>query len=281
MAAGAPFWLGVAAACTHPLDVTKMRMQTMPVVEGNTRPGMIWTLRKSIHKDGVSSIYQGISAALLRQLTYSMVRIGSYEGIKAKITNGKKPSTSQLVLAGALAGGLGGIAGNPADIVLVRMTSDAVLPPNQRRCYGHAIDGVLRIVREEGTTALARGIVPNTIRAMLMTSSQMASYDVCKQFLMTNSSFQFKDGPWLHFVSSSVAGLVATTVCSPADVIKSKVMAHKNGNIVEVIRTSLRNEGPRFLFAGWTPSFIRLAPNTVLLFIFLEQLKKSWKQYAA
>ena len=63
---------------------------------------------------------------------------------------------------------------------------------------------------------------------------------------------------------------------------------------MKVLRRSLRDEGPRFLFRGWTPAFIRLGPNTVLLFVFFEvgsygqlevmpsdffslkQLKKGW-----
>lgn len=40
--------------------------------------------------------------------------------------------------------------------------------------------------------------------------------------------------------------------------------------MMEVVTTSLRTEGVRFLFKGWTPAFVRLAPNTVLLFVFLE-----------
>lgn len=64
---------------------------------------------------------------------------------------------------------------------------------------------------------------------------------------------------------------------------------------IEVLSTSLRNEGFRFLFKGWTPAFIRLGPNTIFMFVFLEvwglratadmhclilvlqQLKKGWR----
>ena len=38
----------------------------------------------------------------------------------------------------------------------------------------------------------------------------------------------------------------------------------------EILRESLQKEGPRFLFKGWTPAFMRLGPNTVLLFVFME-----------
>lgn len=159
-----------------------------------------------------------------------MVRIGAYETIKGRMTNGqcylpitytwvlnhrvgKKPSTSQLVISGAVAGGLGGVAGNPADIVLVRMTTDARLPAEKQRNYRNAIDGVIRIVRDEGASALMRGVGPNTVsthskaadsqdlpqrhvgslttrcilqvRAVLMTSSQMAT---CVAFGLCSSS---------------------------------------------------------------------------------------------
>ncbi|KAG8886839.1 Mitochondrial dicarboxylate transporter [Tulasnella sp. 332] len=232
-------------------------------------------MRLAIAEGGLSSIFQGLSASILRQMTYSMVRIGAYETIKARMTNGKKPSTTQLIISGAFAGGLGGVAGNPADIVLVRMTTDARLPPEKQRNYRNAIDGVIRIVRDEGASALMRGVGPNTARAMLMTSSQMATYDVTKNYLMMTShpKIRLKDGLALHIVASGVAGLVATTICSPADVIKSRIMAKENGSLTQLIRKSLRNEGPQFLFKGWTPSFMRLAPNTILLFVILEQLK--------
>lgn len=96
-----------------------------------------------------------------------------------------------------------------------------------------------------------------------------------------------KDGLLLHATASTVSGLVATStsieeflfpahgtaiiaICSPADVIKSRIMARKNGSIAELMKRSLRDEGPSFLFKGWTPAFVRLGPNTVLLFVFLE-----------
>ena len=43
-----------------------------------------------------------------------------------------------------------------------------------------------------------------------------------------------------------------------------------NKSSLEVLRQALREEGPKFLLKGWTPAFIRLGPNTVLLFVFFE-----------
>lgn len=47
-------------------------------------------------------------------MTYSLVRIGAYEEFKARLARDGKPSTFQLLMAATVAGGLGGVAGNPA-----------------------------------------------------------------------------------------------------------------------------------------------------------------------
>lgn len=69
-----PFWLGGAAACvaacfTHPLDVTKTRMQT-----AKARQGLVVSFLGAAKSEGIMSLYTGLSASLLRQMTYSVVR---------------------------------------------------------------------------------------------------------------------------------------------------------------------------------------------------------------
>ena len=46
-----------------------------------------------------------------------------------------------------------------------------------------------------------------------------------------------------------------------------------SGSTLTVIRNSLRNEGPMFIFKGWLPAWTRLNPTTILIFLTLEQLK--------
>ena len=59
------------------------------------------------------------------------------------------------------------------DIILVRMTSDSTRPPEQRYNYKHALDGLVRLVKEEGLKGLTRGLTPNTVRtARFFTSDQ-------------------------------------------------------------------------------------------------------------
>ncbi|KAI0825231.1 dicarboxylic acid transporter [Trametes gibbosa] len=282
-----PFWLGgvgatMAACCTHPLDLAKVRMQTIDSEAGAIRPNTVSILGMTVRETGFRSLYTGLSASVLRQMTYSLVRLGAYEEMKVALSKDGPAPGSHLLVAAMFAGALGGLAGNPADILLVRMTSDFVRPPAERYNYSNALSGVVRLVRDEGVHGLFRGLGTNMTRAVLMNGSQVCSYDLFKSMLLRNRvplvDYQLKDGLLLHTISSVLAGTVATTVCAPADVLRSRLMsAHGKSQPIQILKTALREEGPRFLFKGWTPAFIRLGPNTVFMFVFFEQLKKGWR----
>ena len=173
-------------------------------------------------------------------------------------------------------GFLGGIAGNPADVLNVRMQNDMSLPAAQRRNYKNAVDGLFRMSREEGWRSLFRGVWPNSFRAVLMTASQLASYDGFKRLLLEKAGME--DGLTTHFTASFLAGFVATTVCSPVDVIKTRVMSAKEKEgLLVLLRRTVAYEGVGWMFRGWVPSFVRLGPHTIATFLFLEQHKKIYR----
>lgn len=60
----------------------------MPPLPSGRKPTMFSTLRYTVRKTGWASIYTGISACLLRQMSYSLVRIGTYESIKRPFMKG-------------------------------------------------------------------------------------------------------------------------------------------------------------------------------------------------
>jgi dicarboxylate transporter 10 len=214
-------------------------------------------------------------------LTYSTTRFGVYEELKEKFANKStkaQPSFLTLVSMASVSGFLGGVAGNPADVLNVRMQHDAALPAAERRNYKHAIDGLSRMVKEEGAASLWKGVWPNSMRAVLMTASQLASYDLFKRLLLAHTSLQ--DNLTTHFSASLAAGFVATTICSPVDVIKTRIMSAKateKKSIVRLLGEAYKAEGLGWMFRGWVPSFIRLGPHTIATFVFLEQHKTLYR----
>ncbi|CAL8580452.1 Mitochondrial dicarboxylate transporter, variant 2 [Xanthoria parietina] len=238
---------------------------------------MLSTFVHILKSNGFLGLYGGLSASLLRQITYSTTRFGIYEELKSTFTTPTTtPSFPSLIAMASTSGLLGGIAGNPADVLNVRMQHDAALPPAHRRNYAHALDGLVRMTREEGPRSLFRGVAPNSMRAVLMTASQLASYDGFKALILARTPLD--DNLYTHFGASFLAGFVATTICSPVDVIKTRIMsATEKEGLRGLLGRVFRVEGVGWMFRGWVPSFVRLGPHTVVTFLFLEQHKRVWR----
>jgi len=262
-----------AACCTHPLDLIKVHMQTQ-------QEGKITVFKqamKIVKGDGVLGLYSGLSASLVRQLTYSTTRFAIYEVAKQSVApNGESiPFTKRLLMA-AVAGGCGGFVGTPGDMVNVRMQNDIKLPADQRRNYKHAIDGMARVVKEEGFSKLFSGVDWATGRAMLMTIGQLCFYDQVKMTLLATP--YFTDGIVTHITSSLTAGAIATTMTQPLDVLKTRSMNAKPGEFkgaMDLVKYTAKS-GPTAFYKGYIPAFVRLGPHTVLTFVFFEQLRMNF-----
>ncbi|XP_036853387.2 mitochondrial dicarboxylate carrier isoform X1 [Manis javanica] len=212
-----------AACCTHPLDLLKVHLQTQQEV----RLRMTGMALQVVRSDGILALYNGLSASLCRQMTYSLARFAIYETVRDQVT---KDSQGPLpfykkVLLGSISGCIGGFVGTPADMVNVRMQNDVKLPQNQRRNYAHALDGLYRVAREEGLKKLFSGATMASSRGMLVTVGQLSCYDQAKQLVL--STGYLSDGIFTHLVASFIAGGCATFLCQPLDVLKTRLMNAK------------------------------------------------------
>jgi uncharacterized membrane protein YjjP (DUF1212 family) len=269
----------VASLCTHPVDLLKVRLQVQGSASGVSAPQLgLWKTTVAVFKEGgMVALYQGLSASLLRQATYTTTRFGCYMYLRELLADSKgNLPFYQKVLASMLAGAGGAVVGTPADVTLVRMQADGRLPPEKQRRYKHAVDGLVRIVREEGFFTMWKGCLPNVFRAMFMTAGQLASYDQAKMMLLATRFF--KDDPITHFTASTIAGLIAAVITSPLDVVKSRVMnaekGYYQGSLDCTLRT-LRVEGPFAFYRGFVPYAVRLTPHTIITFLAFEQFNKA------
>ncbi|KAJ6220883.1 hypothetical protein RDWZM_006695 [Blomia tropicalis] len=266
-----------AACCTHPLDLIKVHFQTAKnsLIDGS-RPTLLSTTSKIISNDGFLSLYNGLTASLLRQLTYSTTRFGIYEVAKQQLSSdGNVPFYQRVILAG-ISGAAGGVVGSPADMINVRMQNDIKLPFNERRNYKNAIDGLIKVYQSEGSKALFKGASMATSRAIMMTIGQLSMYDQFKYLLLTYLPNVFQDNPTTHLTASTLTGAVATTLTQPLDVLKTRLMnagQNQYRSVGHCIGELYQQSGVIGFFKGYIPAFIRLAPHTILTFVFLEQLR--------
>ncbi|CAK7208060.1 Mitochondrial dicarboxylate transporter [Sporothrix eucalyptigena] len=250
-----PFWFGGSASCPA----------------AASRPSFSGTVRGIFYTRGILGFYDGLSASLLRQLTYATVRFAVYEDLKQRFlsspsSSSTKPTLLQLGAIASVSGFLGGLAGNPADVLNVRMQHDRSLTPSQRKNYRNALDGLIRMAREEGIrSSWTRGWLPNTTRAVVQTVCQLASYDSIKHVLLDYTPMG--DSLPTHLTASCLAGVIAATATNPIDVIKTRVMSSAKGqgqtgqqSMFGLVRQLYQDSGVLWMFKGWLPSFLRLGP---------------------
>uniref|UniRef100_A0A8C1TN72 Si:ch1073-100f3.2 n=1 Tax=Cyprinus carpio TaxID=7962 RepID=A0A8C1TN72_CYPCA len=228
-----------AACCTHPLDLIKVHLQTQQEVKMR----MTGMAMQVVRSDGVLALYNGLSASLCRQMTYSMTRFAIYETVRDKISSqnqGPMPFYQKILLA-AFGGLTGGFIGTPADMV----------------------NGIRKLF---SGASMAAG------RGAMVTVGQLSCYDQAKQLVLGTGLMT--DNIFTHFVASFIAGGCATVLCQPMDVVKTRLMNSK-GEYRGVIHclSDTGKLGPKAFYKGLVPAGIRLIPHTVLTFIFLEQLR--------
>ncbi|XP_062077032.1 mitochondrial uncoupling protein 5-like [Humulus lupulus] len=306
----------VAGASTHPLDLIKVRMQLQgepslaapnPAMQPLIRPAMagnisIPALRMVeppprvgpvsigvgiVRSEGVAALFSGVSATILRQTLYSATRMGLYEVLRGKWTDPETGNFSlpRKIAAGLVAGGVGAAVGNPADVAMVRMQADGRLPINERRNYKSVVDAIGQMSKSEGVTSLWRGSALTVNRAMIVTASQLASYDQIKEMILEKGVM--RDGIGTHVTASFAAGFVAAVASNPVDVIKTRVMNMRveagapppySGALDCALKT-VKAEGPMALYKGFIPTISRQGPFTVVLFVTLEQIRKVLKDF--
>nr|CAH7754356.1 unnamed protein product [Callosobruchus chinensis] len=272
-------WMG-ATVFVQPLDLIKNRMQ---LSKGKEYPTSLHAARGIIAKEGFFGLYNGLSAGLFRQATYTTARLGIYTFLfdKAKSSDGKPPGFAVKAIIGMISGMCGAFVGTPAEVALIRMTADGRLPPAERRNYSNVFNALSRIVKEEGVLTLWRGAVPTMGRAMVVNAAQLASYSQAKQLLVEN--LKLSEGIFLHFVASMISGLITTAASMPVDIAKTRIQNMKTidgkpefKGPLDVLGKVIRNEGVFALWKGFMPYYFRLGPHTVLTFIFLEQMNAAY-----
>jgi len=261
-----------ATLCVQPMDLVKNRMQTNPGLSVGSCVGQI------IKTDGITGLWTGLGAGLLRQCSYTTVRLGVYRQLEERFT---AKTFGEKLGMGATAGFIGSLFGNPAEVTLIRMCADGNLPADQRRGYTSVGNALSRIVREEGVLTLWRGATPTIARAIVVNAAQLGTYSQAKE--SAKKMMNMSEGIPLHFTAAMISGLVTTIASMPVDIVKTRLQNQKivDGvpeykGVIDVFGRIIKNEGFFSLWKGFLPYYFRLGPHTVITFILVEQLKNAY-----
>lgn len=107
----------LATIFVQPLDLIKNRMQLSKTKEYKTS---FHAFRGIVVKEGFFALYNGISAGLLRQATYTTTRLGIYTWLfdQMKSSDGKPPGFFTKAAIGMASGVCGAFVGKFTSIIL-------------------------------------------------------------------------------------------------------------------------------------------------------------------
>ncbi|THH29191.1 hypothetical protein EUX98_g4993 [Antrodiella citrinella] len=292
-----------ASGVTNPFDIIKVRQQLRTQKPGAAHNAFWMIGRGMVRTEGVLSLTGGFGASMIREFVYSGMRIGTYEFFKDKLHAATKGGLSRegvmlKVAAATIAAGIGSSVANPADVIKVRM--QAYYP--EGRPYRNTFHAFASVFKEGaarrpdspilgGLRTLYRGVEATTIRGVILTVSQVASYDHVKQTLKMKGIM--KEGVGLHFTSSLFAGYVLALDCaaqlsywnsrffcsvmsSPVDIVKVRLMTDKHHQFTSALNCAakiMRNEGPMAFYKGFSMCWGRLGTHTVVSFLVFERIR--------
>ncbi|KAI9834103.1 MAG: putative mitochondrial 2-oxoglutarate/malate carrier protein [Sarea resinae] len=272
-----PFFNGgvagmTATTCIQPVDMVKVRLQLAGEgAKGGPRPGALQVTKDIIASGKVLDLYTGLSAGLLRQAVYTTARLGIFDSFM--ITLGKRAEAKGTTVgfgeragAGLIAGGLAAMAGNPADLTLIRMQSDGLKPAAERAHYRSVFDALARITKSEGIFSLWAGATPTVVRAMALNFGQLAFFSEAKNQLKSRTSLSTRSQT---LTASAIAGFFASFFSLPFDFVKTRLQKQQKRpdgtlpykSMVDCFKKVARDEGLLRFYRGFGTYYVRIAPH--------------------
>uniref|UniRef100_A0A8B9G2V8 Solute carrier family 25 member 27 n=1 Tax=Amazona collaria TaxID=241587 RepID=A0A8B9G2V8_9PSIT len=253
------------SSVTFPPDLTKTRLQVQGEAAvhgsgagaGQAVPyrGMLRTAAGIMQEEGLTSLWQGATPAncflVLFPTVYSGVRMVTYEHLR--------DCAWKAVVGGMCAGAIGQFFASPTDLVKVQMQMEGRRKLEGKPLWSLHID----------------------FRAALVNMGDLTTYDSVKHFLLLNTPLM--DNGVTHSVASSCSGLVAAVLGTPADVVKTRVMNQprdKQGrgllykSSTDCLTQTVQGEGFMSLYKGFIPTWMRMAPWSLVFWLTYEQIRR-------
>jgi len=261
----------IANCVTHPLETIKT-FQQLP--HQKTQISTFNAAKTIITNGGISALYKGIHPSLLRACISGGGRLALFSSFKDiayqfnVLTPGeiKSSETVQRGLMAITAGCLAAFISSPVDMLRTRQAgytgSFASTPSMYSIAHKVGIQGLF-----SGSSALLG-------RAASFNLAQLLTYDVCKHQAMNTFNI---DGRHIggHFVAALSAGLIATTVSTPFENIKTDMqIVDRNGGITAVTRRMFRKGGIQIFYRGFVPLYWRCGSHTLVVFVVAEKIRE-------
>ncbi|XP_075882957.1 mitochondrial carnitine/acylcarnitine carrier protein isoform X2 [Nelusetta ayraudi] len=234
---------------------------------------------------GVLGLYKGMGAPLAGVAPMMAISFFGFGfGKQLQQTDHNTPLTyTQIFLSGCLAGVFTTVIVAPGERIKCLLQVQA---SGGKKTYSGPLDCALRLYKEQGIRSVYKGTVLTLIRDVPSNGLYFLTYEYVKHFLTPEGQSVTQLSTPNILVAGGVAGILNWTIALPPDVLKSNFQTAADGKysgLLDVLRTLLREEGPRALYKGFNAVFLRAFPANAACFLGFEfalralnELAPSW-----
>ncbi|KAI8366883.1 mitochondrial carrier domain-containing protein [Blakeslea trispora] len=261
--------------CVHSIkqNIQNNRITRSSAITTTTHPtifkGTLDGLYKIFKYEGASALWKGLSPALLMSVPANVIYFVGYDHLRDTIQPwlGSCKEYSPL-MAGAVARTIAVSIISPIELFRTRLQAATSV-----HGFSDVMDGVKKMVAQDGCRALWRGLPPTLWRDVPFSAIYWMSYEECKQSMEHYFNDQPRDDLSIAFLAGALSGMFAAAITTPFDVAKTRrqVDAGKeistliDSRVPAILRQVYTEDGIRGLFRGMTPRVAKIGPSCAIM----------------
>ena len=289
----------VGVLLLYPLDLVKTRLmnERVPLGENGNYKGWIDCLQKTWRSEGTLALYRGLTPQLIGVGPEKMIKftvndllrqsLGSLDADASDAKAHKRHRRLNIpleLLAGACAGACQLLVTNPMEISKIRMQLQGETSSLLRAkgLPAPASQSFATVVRDLGFPGVYRGASACLLRDVPFSAIYFASYAGIKEFLLdflVEKELEPRLTATDILLVGTLAGIPATLITQPADVIKTRLQSIPRPGEVEYTKgirdcaTQIyQQEGWQAFWRGAWPRVLRIAPQFGISLLAYKQL---------
>jgi len=270
----------------QPLDLIKTRIQNahysatlVAATDGvpHARPTIYSTLRVVIATENFAGLWKGMTPSITRTVPGVGLYFASLHWLKTSFGGStEKPSPLQAIGLGMTARCVAGVAMIPITVLKTRFESG-------QYNYTRMSTALVEIYCREGPRGLCCGLVPTLVRDAPYSGLYLMFYTQLKQCtssLLAQAGYDVKVNGYLasatHFSCGVFAGLLASLVTHPADVVKTRMQLEPLNypSVAKACQQILVLNGPRGFLIGLAPRMLRRTLMSALAWTVYEEIMR-------
>ncbi|CAL4095438.1 unnamed protein product [Meganyctiphanes norvegica] len=249
----------------QPLDLVKTRLQTATItIEPSCNSGMIATLGRVVKNERFLGLWKGMTPSIVRCVPGVGMYFSSLTYLKQNVC--EHPGPLQAIALGVCARTFTTTTMIPITVIKARAESGVYR-------YSGVGGAFKTIYMKEGLKGLTLGIIPTVLRDAPFSGLYLMFYTQTKNKI-SRDYLEGPIGPSLHFTCGVIAGILASLVTQPFDVVKTKMQLYpdKFKSFPESTLMVYKKYGPAGYFKGLVPRMVRRTLMAAMAWTVYEKL---------